>query len=95
MAVKTLTELLLVATHRRWRRDASGRVAWTVPPVSPGVIWIHAASVGEVGAVEALLPHLTGLILLTADTDTGIDRARQISEKDSRVVAGPRPVDHK
>jgi 3-deoxy-D-manno-octulosonic-acid transferase len=85
----------VIALHPRLRRDAAERLGWTVLPVAPGVTWVHAASVGEIGAAEALLPHLPGPILLTADTDTGAERARAIaSASGGRVVAGVRPVDH-
>ena len=90
-----LAELLLTAAHPRWRRHGRGRLGVQVPPVSPGVIWIHGASVGEIGAAEALLAHLSGPILLTADTDTGVERAQRIASMNLHVVAGPRPVDHR
>ena len=32
------------------------RLGWRVPPVQPGALWLHAASVGELAVVEALIP---------------------------------------
>jgi tetraacyldisaccharide 4'-kinase len=79
-------------THPRIRREIRGRFALEVPPVAPGCVWIHASSVGEVSAAEALAAALGGPVLVTADTDTGVARARGIQLKG--VVGGVRPVDH-
>jgi len=81
---------LACAVHPRLRRDLRGRFAMDVPPVAPGAIWIHGASVGEVAAAESLASELDGPVLVTADTDTGRERARQIPG----VIGGIRPVDH-
>lgn len=75
--------------HPRLRADLRERWGLRTPPVLPGSIWLHAASVGEVGAASALLPHLEGPVLLTADTDTGARRARSLWP-----TSGVRPVDH-
>ena len=47
------------------------RLGWRVPPVQPGALWLHAASVGELAVVEALIPHLSGPLLVTTDSETG------------------------
>ncbi len=78
--------------HPRLRGDLRGRFALEIPPVAPGAVWIHAASVGEVAAAEALAASLGGSVLITADTDTGAARARQIDLPGT--VGGIRPVDH-
>ena len=80
------------ASHPRLRRDLPARFGLQIPPVACGAIWIHGASVGEIGAAEALAAELGGPILITSDTDTGADRARQIGIPG--VVGGIRPVDH-
>ena len=83
------------ALHPRWRRDWAERWGWSRPPVQPGAIWVHAASLGEQRAAEALLAHLPRPVLLTADTDTGAARARSsAAAAGPGVVAGIRPVDH-
>lgn len=101
LAEAALTTALLpawaavVALHPRLRGDARERLGLAVPPAPFGAVWVHAASVGEVGAAEALLAHLPGPVLLTADTDTGVGRARAVATASGgRVVAGARPVDH-
>ena len=86
--------LALTAIHPRLRGDLSERWGVAVPPVQPGVIWVHASSLGEVGAAEALLAHLPGVVLLTADTDSGAARARELAATHPRVLAAVRPVDH-
>ena len=60
-----------------------------MPPVNPGATWLVASSVGEVRAAAALLPWLTGPVMITGDTDTGAAVARTLS-----AVAGRRPIDH-
>jgi 3-deoxy-D-manno-octulosonic-acid transferase len=84
----------VVALQPRLQRDRDERLGLAVPPAAVGALWIHAASVGEIGAAEALIPHLNGPILLTADTDTGAERARAIAAANRGVVAAARPIDH-
>ncbi|MBX2800964.1 MAG: tetraacyldisaccharide 4'-kinase [Myxococcales bacterium] len=84
----------VVALHPRLRIDAAERLGWRVPPVQPGAIWLHAASVGEVRAAAALLPLLPRPVLLTADTDTGAAQARRLALRHPGVVAGACPLDH-
>lgn len=48
-----------------------------------GCLWLHAASVGEVGVLARVLPHLARLtpelpVVVTTVTSTGRDRARQL-----------------
>lgn len=84
-----------MALSPRWRADAAERLGWRVAPVAPGCIWVHGASVGEIAAAEALVAHLPGPILLTADTDTGAVAARlAASRAGGRVVAQVKPIDH-
>lgn len=86
---------VVTAVHPRLRADLGPRWGLSVPPVAPGAVWVHAASLGEVGAAEALVAHLDGPVLLTSDTETGAARARAgAASSGGRVVAGVRPVDH-
>lgn len=85
---------LFSAVHPRLRADWSERWGTRVAPVEPGAVWIVASSVGEVTAAAALLPHLEGPVLLTADTDTGAAAARRAVRPYPRAVAAARPVDH-
>lgn len=87
-----MLHLLLTLTHPRLRVDRAERLGLRVPPVQPGAIWLHGASVGEVGCLAALLPSLPRPILLTADTDTGAQRARRLTGPG--IAAGARPLDH-
>ncbi|MCB9686989.1 MAG: tetraacyldisaccharide 4'-kinase [Alphaproteobacteria bacterium] len=82
------------ALHPRWRRDWPERVGLEVPPVQPGALWVHAASVGELAGAEALLEHLRRPVLLTADTDTGAARARALALGRPGVAGGRKPADH-
>ncbi len=89
--------LWAVATsmHPRTRGDWHERWGVTTAPVAPGVVWIHAASVGEVGGAEALALVIPDRVLITADTDTGVAVARQIAARSGgRILAMARPVDH-
>lgn len=86
---------LATAAHPRLRSDLRERWGLELPPAQVGCAWIHASSVGEVGAAEALIARLQGPVLLTADTDTGAARAREVAATwGTRVAAGARPVDH-
>lgn len=78
-----------LALGARTRRDLAARLGLRVPPVQPGALWLHAASVGELAAVEALLPHLPPPLLVTCDTDTGARAARRLP-----VPSGVMPLDH-
>ncbi len=49
---------LLVAVHPRLRAHTAERLGRIVPEVEPGALWIHAASLGEGRAAEALLVAL-------------------------------------
>jgi len=77
------------------RDDWRARWGVDLPAVSPGVVWIAASSVGEVGAAEALAAEVPGRVLITADTDTGTRVAQQVAQRSGgRIVAAARPVDH-
>lgn len=85
----------LTALHPRTQVDWAERWSWAVPPVSPGAIWLHGASLGEVGAACRLAGALPGPVLVTADTQSGAQRARQeMWSLGGRGVGGVRPVDH-
>lgn len=80
---------LVAAVHPRLRRHLSERLG-AAAPVAPGVIWLHAASVGEVRVVEGLLPTLPPPILVTTDTDTGRAAAARLPGVYAQVC----PIDH-
>lgn len=85
----------ITALHPRLRGDRAERLGLAVAPVAAGAVWIHAASVGEIAAADALIRRLPGPILLTADTDTGVARARAIAVAyRGRVAVQAVPVDH-
>lgn len=80
--------------HPRWSRHWRQRWGLAVPPIQPGAVWVHAASVGEIGAAWALVRALPDPVLLTADTDTGVERAAWLARGRPGVAVGARPVDH-
>src|SRR6185503_19518481 len=71
----------------RLRRDLARRLGLVLPPVQPGAVWVHASSVGEVAAADALLARWSGPALITTDTDTGWRAARS-------APATVLPIDH-
>lgn len=89
-----LVGALVAALHPALRGELRGRLGLDVAPVAPGAVWVHAASLGELRAAEGLLDSLDGPILLTADTDAGVARARAIAASRPAIVAGVRPIDH-
>ena len=82
------------ALHPRWRVGWRGRWGIAVPPVQPGAIWIHAASVGEVVSAVQIVEALADPVVLTADTETGVRQARALLSHRPAVAIGPKPVDH-
>jgi len=76
--------------HRRYGRDAAIRLARAgrvTPPAEYGAarprIWLHGASVGEISALPPILAELAKAwpaagIVVSAFTDTGVDRARRL-----------------
>ncbi|MEZ4319140.1 MAG: tetraacyldisaccharide 4'-kinase [Myxococcota bacterium] len=74
-------DLALLAAGR-WPGSPE-RLGWRVPPVQPGAIWIHGASLGEGRIARRLADALELPAFVTTDTDAG------------RAVADlHRPVDH-
>lgn len=78
--------------HPRLRPTAAARLGWTLPPVCPGAVWVHAASVGEGRVAEALFCALraegcTAPLLRTATTPAGLEAAR------GHDLAWPLPLD--
>ena len=80
----------------KWKTDWPARFGRThVTPVERPTILIHAVSVGEVNAtrklVEGLVAHHRDnlRIVISATTDTGIARARQLYETRHEVVRYP------
>ena len=51
--------VLVTVTHPRLRGSWAERLLWRAPPVEPGAIWVHGASVGEGRAACGLLFDLS------------------------------------
>lgn len=87
--------MLLLAAGRRTRRDIKERLGLSIAPVAVGAVWIHASSVGEMMGAINLARVMTGSVLITADTDTGVRVGRRFSQTTGgRVVVMVRPIDH-
>ncbi len=77
------------------RTDWAARMGDVRPPLRPRGerprVLVHAVSVGEVNAVRALVAALSGTceVVVSATTDTGLARAVQVFEPDTRVVRFP------
>ncbi len=81
-APRALWRLVRSGRYRRGIGERFGSVPDRVADLGPGVIWIHAVSVGEVHAARGLLGHLAGLlpdvpVVLSTTTDTGQALAKQ------------------
>ncbi|MCK6525572.1 hypothetical protein L6R49_29560, partial [Myxococcota bacterium] len=73
--------VLVTALHPRLRGAKAERLGWRAPPVEPGAVWVHGASVGEGRAAEAIAEALRRatpgrVILRTAMTEAGLKAAR-------------------
>ncbi len=77
----------------RWLLHWRERVGLVVPPVQPGSVWVHASSVGEVAAVASLVARLPPPVLLTTDTDTGLEAATRLVRTVPALSVGIRPLD--
>ena len=80
--------LPLVALHPRLRRYPWERLGMRPPPLEPGALWFHAASLGEGQAAAAVTAALArthpGLpVLRTATSDTG---RQQVLPADARAI---------
>lgn len=68
--------ILHPSTRFRWRE----RWGWSLPGVEPGALWVHAASLGEGRAAEALFEALRPMrrvvFLRTASSRAGLENAR-------------------
>jgi 3-deoxy-D-manno-octulosonic-acid transferase len=80
----------------KWRTDWPSRFGHThLSPTDRPTLLIHAVSVGEVNATRRLVDELTARhrddlrIVISATTDTGIARARQLYETRHEVVRYP------
>ena len=80
---------LLLSRHPNFRATIRGRLGVTLPSVPDDrtVVWVHAASVGEVKAVTGLIKELKRdrkdlFVCLSSVTVTGRDVAGKISEID-------------
>ncbi len=83
--------LLRRATGRDQARTLAERMGGG-PPVAPGAVWLHGASVGELASARPLIAALApDGVLVTANSQTG--RARADSWGMPGVVARAAPVD--
>ena len=85
--------LLVSALHPRLRGHFRQRWTLSLPPVEPGAVVVHGASVGEGRGAEAILEALRRgrpelVLLRTATSDTGLERAR------GQHVVSALPFDH-
>jgi 3-deoxy-D-manno-octulosonic-acid transferase len=83
-----------VDLRRRWLREKFGFFGPGMLPPGPGCIWVHAVSVGEVGACIPLLRKLKDLhpdipVILSTITDTGRRVAMDRAPEGTRVVYLP------
>lgn len=93
-----LTEAAWVAARPfvQWKRARGGR-EWSerlgdLPGVRAGAVWIHAASVGEVGAASPLVQSLAARgvrVLLTVLTPTGRGVAERLAGESVTVAFPP------
>ena len=89
----TAGPLLLLLRGRHYLPTLRGRLGIAVPEATPGGLWLHAVSVGEVAVaavVAEALPAGTPL-LVTTITPTGQERAR--SRFGGRAAVGYLPID--
>lgn len=75
-APRALWRMLRRGRYRRGLGERFGYVPERLHQVGPGVIWIHAVSVGEVHAAKGVIAHLERMrpeipVVLSTTTDTG------------------------
>lgn len=86
---------------RGWRHPACRgslrqHLGWRLPARHDAPVWLHAASIGELRALAALLPALpadAAPLLVTVGTPTGLARARELFARDARIECCPAPWD--
>lgn len=86
---------------RGWRNGANrerigARLALGLPARTDSPLWLHAASVGELRALAALLRELgdaAAPVLVTVGTPTGLARARELFAADGHVSVAAAPWD--
>ncbi len=85
--------ILLVARGRHYWATLGGRSTLRLPEATPGGLWIHAVSVGEVAVAATLARVLPADLPLTVTTvtPTGQDRARRLFA--GRAAVGYLPFD--
>ncbi|HEV8240258.1 MAG TPA: glycosyltransferase N-terminal domain-containing protein [Thermoanaerobaculia bacterium] len=89
----TAGPLLLLLRGRHYLPTLRGRLSIAVPEATPGALWLHAVSVGEVAVAAVVadtLPAATPL-LVTTITPTGQERARV--RFGGRAAVGYLPID--
>jgi len=84
--------MILQGRYRSGWGQRLGKISRRAP--EKRCIWIHAVSVGEVNATKTLIPKLAESfgdyeIVISSTTDTGLERAKTLYEKDLQVFYFP------
>ncbi|WP_456433122.1 3-deoxy-D-manno-octulosonic acid transferase [Thermosulfuriphilus sp.] len=96
----SLLPLVRIKGLKRSHRDiVSQRLAPDLSRAPQGAIWVHALSVGEVGAglsfIRVLRKSFSGEVILSVSTPWGLTRARETAQKlVSYVFAAPYDLPH-
>jgi 3-deoxy-D-manno-octulosonic-acid transferase len=93
-APRALWRMVRGGRYRRGLGERFGNVPVRLRNVGPGVVWIHAVSVGEVHAAKGLIAHLAQMrpelpVVLSTTTDTG----QALAEKAGAAAHFYCPVD--
>lgn len=93
LALLASAPYLLLRRGRHYLSTLRGRLARELPAPTPGPLWLHAVSVGEVAIAATVIDRLedTESLLVTTVTPTGQSRARD--ELGSRATVGYLPFD--
>ncbi|RKY09782.1 MAG: hypothetical protein DRP65_07430 [Planctomycetota bacterium] len=89
---KIIYRMILQGRYRSGWGQRLGKISRRAP--EKRCIWIHAVSVGEVNATKTLIPKLAESfgdyeIVISSTTDTGLERAKTLYEKDLQVFYFP------
>jgi 3-deoxy-D-manno-octulosonic-acid transferase len=82
--------------HGAYRGSLRQKLGWGLRARCDRPVWLHAASIGELRALAALLPALpmdAAPLLVTVGTPTGLARARELFADNAHVDCWPAPWD--
>jgi 3-deoxy-D-manno-octulosonic-acid transferase len=85
--------LLLLLRGRHYLPTLAARFGRRLPTTAPGALWIHAVSVGEVGAAETLAHALPASLPLVVSTVTPTGQARARHALGERAALGYLPFE--